>query len=93
MHHLEKILRENKLSTRECEVAFQVISGKSNRDVASALYVTEKTIKFHLTSIYKKLKVKSRTQLIVWSAPYHQGDLLPPEPHQIGRGPTLPQGF
>jgi gentisate 1,2-dioxygenase len=34
------------------------------------LFVTEKTVKFHLTNIYKKMNVKSRAQLIVWCLPH-----------------------
>jgi DNA-binding CsgD family transcriptional regulator len=60
------------LTKREVEVANLVRSGLSNRDIANRLFVTEKTIKFHTTSIYKKLKVKSRSQLIVWCMPYMQ---------------------
>src|ERR1700743_1707843 len=42
----------------------------SNKEVASQLFVTEKTVKFHLTNIYKKMAVKSRAQLIVWCVPH-----------------------
>jgi hypothetical protein len=38
--------------------------------VAGQLFVTEKTVKFHLTNIYKKMSVKSRAQLIVWCLPH-----------------------
>lgn len=55
------------LSSREAEVAALVSTGKPNKEVALQLFVTEKTVKFHLTNIYKKLGVKSRSQLIVWS--------------------------
>ena len=58
------------LSNRESEVAAVIARGVSNKEAAGELYVTEKTIKFHLTNIYKKLSVKSRTQLIVWCAPH-----------------------
>ena len=37
--------------------------------VASRLFVTEKTVKFHLTNIYKKMTLRSRAQLIVWCMP------------------------
>lgn len=53
------------LSNREAEVAVLVAKGLSNKEVANQLFVTEKTIKFHLTNIYKKINVKSRAQLIV----------------------------
>lgn len=55
----------SELSSREKEVADLVAKGLSNEEVAQRLFVTEKTIKFHLTSIYEKLGVRSRAQLIV----------------------------
>jgi hypothetical protein len=51
-------------------VAELVSKGLSNKEVASQLFVTEKTVKFHLTNIYKKMSVKSRAQLIVWCMPH-----------------------
>ena len=67
---LRDVLIQNGLSRREAEVAEVVSKGLCNKDVASRLFVTEKTIKFHLTNIYKKMKVKSRAQLIVWCNPH-----------------------
>ena len=58
------------LSNREAEVAELVSKGLSNKEVANRLFVTEKTVKFHLTNIYKKMQVKSRAQLIVWCLPH-----------------------
>lgn len=54
-----------KLSKSELKVTQEVILGKSNREVAAICFITEKTVKFHLTNIYKKAGVKSRAQLIV----------------------------
>ncbi len=58
------------LSIRETEVAEAVSKGLSNREVANTLVVPEKTVKFHLSNIYKKLEVKSRAQLIVKCLPH-----------------------
>jgi DNA-binding CsgD family transcriptional regulator len=52
-------------SSREAEVVEHVIKGQTNQEVADKLFVTEKTVKFHLTNIYRKVEVKSRAQLIV----------------------------
>ena len=68
---LRDVLTQKGLSNREAEVAELVTKGLSNKEVASQLFVTEKTVKFHLTNIYKKMNVKSRAQLIVWCLPYH----------------------
>src|SRR4029077_2692220 len=67
---LRDVLTQKGLSNREAEVAELVTKGLSNKEVASQLFVTEKTVKFHLTNIYKKMNVKSRAQLIVWCLPH-----------------------
>ncbi len=67
---LKDILTQKGLSHREAEVAELVSKGLSNKEVANQLFVTEKTVKFHLTNIYKKMSVKSRAQLIVWCMPH-----------------------
>ncbi|MBV8998687.1 MAG: helix-turn-helix transcriptional regulator [Solirubrobacterales bacterium] len=51
------------LSAREREVAMLVASGKRNREVAAALFVSEKTVESHLARIYDKLGVRSRAAL------------------------------
>lgn len=67
---LRDVLIQKGLSNREAEVAELVTKGLSNKEVANQLFVTEKTVKFHLTNIYKKMSVKSRAQLIVWCLPH-----------------------
>lgn len=67
---LRDVLIQKGLSNREAEVAELVTKGMSNKEVANQLFVTEKTVKFHLTNIYKKMCVKSRAQLIVWCMPH-----------------------
>lgn len=66
------LINQKGLSNREAEVAELVTKGLSNKEVANQLFVTEKTVKFHLTNIYKKMNLKSRAQLIVWCMPHHQ---------------------
>ena len=67
---LKDVLFQKGLSNRETEVAELVSKGLSNKEVANQLFVTEKTVKFHLTNIYKKMNVRSRAQLIVWCLPH-----------------------
>src|SRR5690606_25443157 len=64
------LINQKGLSNREAEVAELVTKGLSNKEVANQLFVTEKTVKFHLTNIYKKMNLKSRAQLIVWCMPH-----------------------
>ena len=48
---------------REMQIAPSVAEGQSNREVAAALYVMPKTVEFHLTRIYRKLGLRSRSEL------------------------------
>jgi DNA-binding CsgD family transcriptional regulator len=57
------------LSPREWEVANLVAAGKRNRDVAEALFLSEKTVESHLARIYDKLGVHSRAALATVIAP------------------------
>lgn len=52
------------LSEREAEVAALICCGLSNREISSKLFVTEKTIKYHSVSIYRKTKA-SRDRLLI----------------------------
>jgi DNA-binding NarL/FixJ family response regulator len=53
------------LTEREQEVLYWLTQGASNEEISKHLYVTVATVKAHLTSIFEKLKVTSRTQAIV----------------------------
>ena len=50
------------LTERELAILRLVAEGMSNLDIASKLYVTEQTVKFHLSNIYRKLGVANRTE-------------------------------
>ncbi|MDW8207599.1 MAG: LuxR C-terminal-related transcriptional regulator [Chloroherpetonaceae bacterium] len=51
-----------KLTKREIEVLTLVIEGKSSKEVADMLYVSKRTVDFHLANIYDKLQVSNRVQ-------------------------------
>jgi DNA-binding NarL/FixJ family response regulator len=53
------------LTLREGEVALFLAQGMRNRDIASALWVSENTVKTHLKSIFQKTSVSSRAEAIV----------------------------
>ncbi len=53
------------LTEREQEVLQWLVQGASNEEIAQHLYITVATVKAHLTAIFEKLKVTSRTQAIV----------------------------
>ena len=52
------------LSSREREVAAEIASGKSYRDIAGQMYLSENTVRKHAQNIFKKLGVRNRTQLM-----------------------------
>lgn len=54
---------QNKLSRREVQVADKVCQGLSNRLIADQLFISERTVKFHCTNIFKKLSVNNRKML------------------------------
>ena len=51
------------LTERERDIAGLVAAGKSNKEVAASLFLSEKTIEHHLSRIYAKLGVRSRVEL------------------------------
>ena len=53
----------NELTSRELMVAEQVAHGATNREIAAALDITERTVKAHLSAIFDKLGVRDRVQL------------------------------
>jgi DNA-binding CsgD family transcriptional regulator len=52
------------LTPQELQIALRVAEGKSNKEVAAALFLSHKTIEFHLGRIYRKLDIHSRGELI-----------------------------
>ncbi|HEY3003893.1 MAG TPA: LuxR C-terminal-related transcriptional regulator [Kribbellaceae bacterium] len=51
------------LTPQELQIALLVAGGARNRDVATSLFVSPKTVEAHLTRVYRKLGVDSRTRL------------------------------
>ena len=60
-------VEERGLSERELDVLHALAEGKSNKEIAQTLWLAPQTVKFHLTSIYRKLDVGSRTQAVNWA--------------------------
>ncbi|MFD2169746.1 response regulator [Tumebacillus lipolyticus] len=54
-----------KLSPREHEVLTTLVKGLSNKEIAERLFISETTVKLHISNIYRKLGVKSRSQAIM----------------------------
>jgi two-component system response regulator DevR len=70
-----RALERSSLTKRELEILRLVGEGHSNSSMARMLWVTEQTIKFHLSNIYRKLNVSNRTEASRWA---QLNGLLPP---------------
>ena len=66
-HDRATAAREAGLTDRELEILRAVGEGKSNREIGKQLWLAEQTVKFHLTNIYRKLAVGSRTEALHWA--------------------------
>ena len=71
---LESNVAHPPLTDREIEVLSLIAEGRTNAEVAKALFVTEQTVKFHLSNVYAKLNVANRTQAGRWA---HLRGLVP----------------
>lgn len=58
-------MNKDGLSQREVQVTKQLLEGKSNKQIALALNVAERTVEYHLQNIYAKLRVDSRLEAIL----------------------------
>lgn len=65
MHEVEIRRPLHLLTRRECEVLQLLADGKSNRGIGEALYISEKTVKNHVSNILQKMNVNDRTQAVV----------------------------
>ncbi len=55
------------LTAREGEVAAMIARGLSNRRIADALAVSERTVEWHVGNVLRKLRLESRVQIAVWT--------------------------
>jgi NarL family two-component system response regulator LiaR len=68
------------LTERELEVIKALAQGKSNKEIARALDISEKTVRNHASNIYKKLHIFDRTQAVIYAVRRGLVDLDQPEP-------------
>ncbi|WNB90692.1 response regulator transcription factor [Bacillus sp. NEB1478] len=58
---------DSNLTDREQEVLIGLVEGLSNKEIAEKLYISDKTVKIHVSKIFKKLEVKSRSQAVIYA--------------------------
>lgn len=64
---LQSPCKQQKLTFREIDVVELVCQGMSNQQIAQKLFLSEKTVKNHLTNIFRKLNVNDRTQTVLYA--------------------------
>lgn len=55
------------LTDREKQILNKLCKGATNNDIASSLFISEHTVRTHIYNIFKKIKVKNRTQAMYWA--------------------------
>ncbi|MBT2705768.1 response regulator transcription factor [Chryseobacterium sp. ISL-80] len=68
----------DELTKRELEVLKEIASGKSNKEIAAALFITEKTVKTHVSNVLAKLELADRTQAALYAVRNRLVDQEPP---------------
>jgi DNA-binding NarL/FixJ family response regulator len=66
--------KENVLTEREKDVLLCLVQGMNNKEIAQSLFISDKTVKIHVSKIFKKLDVKSRSQVVIYAV---QNQLVP----------------
>jgi DNA-binding NarL/FixJ family response regulator len=65
---------DSMLTEREKEVLLCLVKGMNNKEIAQTLFISDKTVKIHVSNIFKKLGVKSRSQVVIYAV---QNQLVP----------------
>ena len=65
MVDLHTKIQKDGITFRETQTIYHVLRGLLNRDIAKKLFIAEKTVKWRLTRVYKKLGLTNRYQLII----------------------------
>ena len=64
---VSRIKNENELTQREYEVITLIADGMNNKDIADRLFISEKTVKNHVSNIFRKINVSDRTQAAIYA--------------------------
>lgn len=70
------VKKDSLLTEREKEVLLCLVKGMNNKEIAQNLYISDKTVKIHVSNIFKKLEVKSRSQVVIYAVQNHLVPLI-----------------
>jgi two-component system NarL family response regulator len=65
LSRLEQRARREDLTVREMEILQLIVKGRSNKEISSALFISEDTVKYHLKALFMKLGVQDRTEAAI----------------------------
>jgi DNA-binding NarL/FixJ family response regulator len=67
MHDRPKVHITNALTDRERQVVDLICKGLKNKEIGERLFITETTVRHHLTSVFSKLEITSRLELVIYA--------------------------
>ena len=62
--HRESVMNKFGLSPREREVVTEILNGETRASAAKKLFISERTVKFHIENCYKKMSVRGKNEMI-----------------------------
>jgi DNA-binding NarL/FixJ family response regulator len=62
-----ELAKISSLTVREYQIIGRICQGMRNKEIASKLYISDATVAHHLTSIYRKLGLADRTELLLYA--------------------------
>jgi two-component system NarL family response regulator len=66
-HHGEAVARSPELTGRELEILSHIGAGKTSKEIAAELYISENTVRNHVRNVLDKLGLKSRFEAVTWA--------------------------
>ncbi|MCX7820318.1 MAG: response regulator transcription factor [Brevinematales bacterium] len=60
----ENFIKNYKIGKRETEIINMIIQGLDNKEIADKLFISESTVRNHISNIYRKLNVSNRIELL-----------------------------
>lgn len=63
-----------RLTERQLEVLQRIVQGETNQEIADALFITERTVKYHIREILQKLHLRNRAQMVAYAVRSGIGD-------------------